>query len=136
MTPEPAEEAVRWLTQARAELAVARDLAGHGHFHAVCFHAQQAAELALKAFLYGKGEQVVIGHSVQALCDWAGRFDAAFVELAKTAAKLDSYYIGARYPNGLPAPAIPARIFKRADADEAVALTERTLAEVAIKLGL
>lgn len=136
MTPGLPEEGVRWLTQARAEHAAARDLIGHGHFHAACFHAQQATELALKAFLYCRGEEVVIGHSVKSLCDWAARFDAEFAELGKTIVKLDSYYIGARYPNGLPAPAVPAEVFRRSDADEAVALAERTLSAVAAKLDL
>jgi len=136
MTPAPAEEAARWLAQARAELRAAGDLLGLGHHYLVCFLSQQVAEKALKAFLYGKGETLVMGHAVGGLCEWAGRHDAGFAAFKEQVQVLDSYYIPTRYPNGLPPGAIPAETYDRETAQRALVLAERTVQEVTRKLGL
>lgn len=126
---DPGAEAARWLEQAESDLAFARLGAERG-FHAQgCFMAQQAAEKALKAVLYGRGERVVIGHSVARLLERA--LAAAGLDIDDTAADdaavLDQYYVPTRYPNGLPEGA-PASVFRRSQADDAVARAERLLA--------
>jgi len=45
-------EGLRWLDQAFADLKTARDCLKDGNFYATAFFAQQAAEKALKGFLY------------------------------------------------------------------------------------
>lgn len=75
------------------------------------------AEKALKAYLYAQGEEVVIGHSVEALARWAAEYDADFEALREQVSLLDGYYIPTRYPNGLP-DNIPARVYTRHAADE------------------
>ncbi len=95
--------------------------------------AQQIAEKALKAFLYAQGEDLVIGHSVEALCRWAATFDADFEQLRQEAAPLDGYYIPTRYPSGLP-DSIPARVYTRSAAEAALRLADQTLRVVQEKL--
>lgn len=47
--------ASKWLRQAEADLLAAKDSLDHGHHEWACFQCHQAAEKALKAFLYEKG---------------------------------------------------------------------------------
>ena len=51
MRKTPLEEGLRWLEQAEEDLKWAGRLAQQGGYHLACFHAQQVAEMALKAFL-------------------------------------------------------------------------------------
>ncbi len=60
-------EGERWLAQARWDLKAARDSAAAGNFEWSCFQAQQAAEKALKSFLYGAGADPGALHSVRRL---------------------------------------------------------------------
>ena len=119
MKPDSRHEAERWLGQAERDLDDARFLASGSRFNSCCFLAQQAAEKALKAFLYLQRVEFVWGHSVVELCDDASHFDSAFTALKKHAASLDKYYIPTRYPNGLPG-GLPADAFQKDDAEMAV----------------
>ncbi|MEM4311894.1 MAG: HEPN domain-containing protein [Nitrososphaerales archaeon] len=78
MRREPIEEGKRWLEQAMEDLKWAKDLAERGGYHIACFLAQQIGEKALKAFLYSQGEEIVIGHSVERLCNFSSKFDKEF----------------------------------------------------------
>lgn len=79
-----------------------------------CFIAQQAAEKALKACLYARGERRVIGYSVYVLVDRLSRVENEFQAIADEARRLDRFYIPTRYPNGLPGGS-PFQIFTAAD---------------------
>mgnify|MGYP005844407495 FL=1 len=79
---------------------------------------------ALKAFLYAQGEEIVIGHSIERLCNFASKFEAEFAEKVKRWAILDGYYVPTRYPNSLP-DSIPARVYTEDAAKEAVSLAEQ-----------
>jgi len=127
-------EAERWLEQARRDLDDARYAAAGARWNLACFVAQQAAEKALKAFLYAQGAEAVWGHSVAELCHDAGEHDAAFSQLGTEAAALDQYYIPTRYPNGLPG-GIPADAYTRVDAERALALCAATIELVTATLG-
>ncbi|MGQ9631116.1 MAG: HEPN domain-containing protein [bacterium] len=61
----------RWLEQAEVDLKWAGDLAERGGYHIACFLAQQVAEKAIKGFLYYQGLEIVVGHSIERLCDQA-----------------------------------------------------------------
>jgi HEPN domain-containing protein len=67
-----------------------------------CFVAEQAAEKALKAVHYARGERTVYGHSVRQLLQALAPGSAVAPELIEAAQVLDQYYIPTRYPNGLP----------------------------------
>ncbi|HXE71051.1 MAG TPA: HEPN domain-containing protein [Candidatus Nitrosotenuis sp.] len=101
MLDQNLKEARRWLTQSRRDLAAARASAAQGFYEWACFQSQQAAEKALKAFLYRQGERPVLGHSILRLLERCSALDPSFREIAQVR-HLDEVYIPSRYPNGLP----------------------------------
>jgi len=129
MRDDPCREGMRWLEQAQADLKWAQHLCAQGAYYLVCFLAQQAAEKALKAFLYAQGEEVVIGHSVRTLCERAAGYDTGYAQYVTEWGILDSYYIPTRYPNSLPDD-IPARVYNRPAAETALRLAEAVVSEV------
>jgi HEPN domain-containing protein len=122
------EESVRWLTQAKDEFQDADELRKRGRYYLALFHFQQAAEKALKAYLYlrVKSVEVLFTHSIGDLLEMAEELDPVFDKVAR-AKKLDQYYIATRYPNGLPG-GIPSRFFDDPkEAGEAMLLAKRVI---------
>ncbi|HEX31029.1 TPA: HEPN domain-containing protein [Candidatus Poribacteria bacterium] len=68
-------EGVRWLEQGMRDLEDARILAEAGSYASACFHCQQAAEKALKGFLYSKGLRAILTHSVTRLMEECSKFE-------------------------------------------------------------
>lgn len=134
MRKEPLEEGHRWLRQAAEDLRWTRHLVEQGAYYLACFLAQQVAEKALKAFLYAQGEEIVLGHSVERLCAEAASFEPAFREWVRAWSLLDGYYVPARYPNALP-DGIPADVYTRQAAEEAVRLAGEVVERIASLLG-
>ncbi len=131
---QPEEDARRWLAQARDDLDFARwVLPGDRFFDKGCFIAQQAAEKALKALLYGDGARTVLGHSVLDLLRRALSAHPALASLEQDARLLDRFYIPTRYPNGLPGGS-PFESFTRDDLDAAVKMAARILDAVSATL--
>lgn len=130
----PREEARRWLDQARYDLDTARYNAEGERYAPACFWAQQAAEKAAKAYLYGRGDRLVLGHSVAELLARARESDEDFSSLEEEGAFLDRFYIPTRYPNGLPG-GIPASAFRKKDAIEAIETAGKIVEFSAGKLG-
>lgn len=129
MRKDALEEGERWLAQAAADLHWTAHLAREGAWHLACFLAQQVVEKALKAFLYARGEEIVLGHSVVRLCAAAAQYHPGFADRARRWSLLDGYYVPTRYPNGLP-DGIPADVYTQDAAQEAVALAEEAVAWV------
>jgi HEPN domain-containing protein len=127
---DPLAEAERWFRQAEFDLRVGRYAVTGEFYFAACFHAQQAAEKALKACRYAQGEQVVMGHSVYRLAQECRSEDPRFVAIARDCGRLDMFYIPTRYPNGLP-DSIPAEVYTVAEARLALDLAQRVLELVA-----
>lgn len=123
------KEAKRWFNQALEDLQSAKILLDNKRYYLVCFLCQQIVEKALKSVLYFNKEDLVIGHSVKKLADWAGEFDEDFKKLGEKISILDTYYITTRYPNGLP-DGIPAEVFNKNIAQSAFELTEETIQAV------
>ena len=119
MRRTPLDEGRRWLEQAEIDLGWAEHLSEQGAYHLACFLAQQVAEKALKAFLYSRGAEVVLGHSVERLCAEAASAEPSFAEGCGRWSSLDAFYVPTRYPNALHE-SIPARVFTRSAAEEAV----------------
>ncbi len=129
------QESLRWLTQARDEFTDADDLRLRGRYYLALFHFQQAAEKALKAFLYLKVEsfEVFYTRSVDELLKMAIDIDSDFRQVVQ-AKKLDKYYIPTRYPNGLPG-GVPSRYFDDPEeAKEAMELAKRAIELVEAKV--
>lgn len=118
------EESQRWLVQAQDELADADELRRRGRFYLALFHFQQAAEKALKAYLYltmRSREEVFTTHSLEDLLQKVRVLDRDFRQV-KGAKKLDEYAIRSRYPDSLPGK-IPSRYFDDPEeAEEAMRL--------------
>ena len=99
------QEADRWLRTAEDDLDTSIVLKNNGKFAHSCFHAQQAAEKAVKAIWYFVDADPW-GHSVKKLIDdLEGVNVSAYNILSKVsrlATILDRFYIPTRYPNGLP----------------------------------
>jgi len=131
------EESLRWLTQAQDEFADADELRRRGRFYLALFHFQQAAEKALKAYLYltvKSKEEVFTTHSLEDILQKAWAADRDFKEVKK-AKKLDEYAIRSRYPDSLPG-RIPSRYFDDPqEAEEAMHLAREVVELVARKIG-
>jgi hypothetical protein len=72
-------------------------------------------------------------HRSRRPCRAAAAFDPAFEEHARSWSVLDGYYVPTRYPNGLP-DGIPADVYTRQPAQDAVALAEEAVGFVAARL--
>jgi HEPN domain-containing protein len=133
MKPDARDEGRRWLAQAEHDLAFAELAARERYFNQACFHSQQAAEKALKAFLYARGAEHVFGHSVGELAEECARLEGQLAGLRPRISPLDQFYLTARYPNSLPG-GIPAEAFNRDDAARALGMAREVLAAVKSRL--
>jgi HEPN domain-containing protein len=77
---------------ADAEAAMASSVA-----YSICFHAQQAAEKFLKAFLAEKGQEVPRTHNILDLIDRCAAIEPAFNELRPLADDLSLFGVEIRY---------------------------------------
>jgi HEPN domain-containing protein len=128
-------ESRRWFEQAQYDLKTARWNAEGKLYAPACFWAQQTAEKAAKAYLYGKGERVVLGHSVAELLERCKSYDKDFESVTLTGAFLDRFYIPTRYPNSLPG-GLPAHAYREKDCSEAIKLAEEILHFISKKLAI
>jgi HEPN domain-containing protein len=129
------EESLRWLTQAKDEFQDSDDLRKRNRFYLALFHFQQAAEKALKAYLYLKVKSIEVfyTHSINDLLEMTMDIDPDFKEVAQ-AKKLDKYYVPTRYPNGLPG-GVPSRYFDDPkEAEEAMELAKSLIGLVEKKV--
>ena len=130
------EDAHRWLRQGEADLRMARVSLEAAGYEWACFQAQQAAEKALKAFMYQQG-YAEFTHSLTELVRSCGKWDDSFQvpELAEAAHFLDQFYIPTRYPNGLAGGIAPTEFYQRADAEKCVSMSELILRAVRKSFG-
>ena len=130
----PLETAQRWLAEANHNLSVTRILYENGLWSKVCFEAEQTAQLALKAFLYGVGRRAIQIHSIGQLVLECGKEDKDFLDLLNHGKTLDMYYLSTRYPDALPPPAIPFESFTEDEACQAVAYATEIVNLAAAKI--
>jgi HEPN domain-containing protein len=120
-------EAARWFEDALEDLRVAEDLEA-GHPSASCFHAQQAAEKAVKAALYLNGVEVR-GHSILMLVEKLEEVTSYKLdEIYDDARLLDRHYAPPRYPNLHPGISLPShRLYSRGDAERCIGSARRIM---------
>lgn len=82
----------------------------------IAFHAQQAAEKSLKAYLTLVGVDFPYTHDIQRLLDFC-RDSTDWMEVLKHAPELNRYAVAARYPDSRP-------VVTKAKALEAIKLAE------------
>ena len=89
-----------WLEKARRDLVIAKkELDSERPFtDIVCFHAQQAAEKYLKAYLLWEGIEFPKTHTLEDLVLLAGQRDPTFLALKDSVAILTPYAVETRYP--------------------------------------
>ena len=99
-----AEFTVQWVEKAEADFNTADYLcaAGSSHAHAVAFHAQQAAEKYLKAYLVWRQIEFTKTHDLAALLRLASTVDAQLPVVLKEAESLTPYGVEYRYPGDYP----------------------------------
>jgi len=95
---EPRDLTRSWIQKAESDLAAA-SLAIHAGqaLDAACFHAQQAAEKYLKAYLIRKDVDFPFVHNIEKLVELCSGCDPAFQELLSLAAELTPYAVELRY---------------------------------------
>ena len=124
--PDYLSEGARWLSQAERDLEDARFLRNNGRFNLACFQGQQAAEKAVKAYLYHRRVEDVWGHSLLDLCEDAKLFDMMFDTVKSEARQLDKYHYITRYPEFLPSGTC-YDAFDEVDADRSIDLSNLVL---------
>lgn len=94
----------KWLQKANNDLISAKHLFEDLHPKQIdisCFHAQQAAEKALKGFLYYKGLEPPKSHNLLLLCQKCSEIDISFSAIMDACIMLTPYGVITRYPNDL-----------------------------------
>ncbi len=87
-----------WLLKADGDLSVASlCLDSHRAFDSACFHAQQAAEKFLKAYLICYGIRFPFVHDLDQLIDLCATRDPTFQELLPIGDMLTPYAVELRY---------------------------------------
>ncbi len=117
------QTAQQWLSFAESDLKIAKKELNDSEpfFHAVCFHAQQCAEKALKAFLILHDKPLQKTHDLEALVRDCVEIEPAFQTLLQeNLSQLNPYATQVRYPNGLLAPS-------KEEAEEAVQKAQQVL---------
>ena len=112
--PDHVAEGARWFRQAQQDLVDAEFNLQGARFNLACFLGQQAAEKALRGYLYHRGAEDVWGHSLIDLCEDAKIFDMFFDTVKSEARQLDKYYEITRYPGFLPS-GISSEAFDRVE---------------------
>lgn len=91
----------RWFIKAGHDHQAAKLLLGKGPdlTDNICFHAQQAAEKYLKAFLVYSGLHVDKIHYLPRLIELCGKADPEFHSLMEDAREITDYAASGRYPD-------------------------------------
>lgn len=121
-------EAQRWMKQAEKDLQSARNSLVSGDFEWACFQAQQGAEKALKAVLYGRGVRRILTHSVFELIRQID--DQSLLSFRRGAKYLDSVYITTRYPDSIAGGLAPCEYFEEEDAEECIRTADQIIRAV------
>ncbi|MCS7113536.1 MAG: HEPN domain-containing protein [Candidatus Bathyarchaeota archaeon] len=114
-----------WLREAEEDLESARILLDGGQYHHVCFHAQQAAEKAVKAILRGL-HKARTSRSILDLLREVSKDISISEDLLDYAKILDQYYIPPRYPNAF-SEGTPSEYYTRRQAEEALRYAEEVV---------
>ena len=89
-----------WLLKAKSDIANAEMcLASNQALDTACFHAQQAAERSLKAYLIANDLDFPFIHNLEKLLELCAQNDETFLTLKLLCQELTPYAVGLRYDN-------------------------------------
>lgn len=89
-----------WLLKAKSDIVNAEMcLASNQALDTACFHAQQAAERSLKAYLIANDIDFPFIHNLEKLLELCAQNDGAFLTLKLLCQDLTPYAVGLRYDN-------------------------------------
>lgn len=89
-----------WLLKAKSDIANAEMcLAANQALDTACFHAQQAAERSLKAYLIANDIDFPFIHNLEKLLELCAQSDKSFLTLKLLCQELTPYAVGLRYDN-------------------------------------
>lgn len=92
-----------WIARADEDIYTAELLLKEkGAPNQICFHAQQAAEKYLKAFLAFYEKHIRKIHDLDSLSAECYEIDHSFSEIRADGTYLTGFYLGARYPGDMP----------------------------------
>ncbi len=91
-------EVAEWIESSLSELERAIRCLKLGDYPYACFHAHQAAEHALKAFLLSYGN-FLKSHDLQKLIERAKKYNLVIKVSRKDIERLTIHYYASRYPN-------------------------------------
>ncbi len=99
MRPDQRPDVLAWLHKAESDLQMADFAMTADLPDQACFHAQQAAEKALKSLLVADGRFVPRTHNLPLLLDTLHGTEWDTPEFVHRAAEVTLYAVGARYPD-------------------------------------
>ena len=108
-------ESDSWMRFAREDIRMADMDMAEGLYNQVCFHSQQCAEKALKAWLAQMGASIPRTHRMADLINLVPK--NLLDELADRLLLMDQFYIPTRYPDALPG-SLPESLPDQNDAKE------------------
>mgnify|MGYP000858741346 FL=1 len=89
-----------WLNFANKDINSAKYLLGMHPvpLEIICYHCEQAAEKALKAYLINRDIEPSRTHDLRLLCKMCADFDESFNEISKQCINLTAFGVQPRYP--------------------------------------
>jgi len=96
------EDAREWISRARSDLALARAKGEGIYLEDLCFHAQQAAEKAIKALLIRHRIEFPYVHDLAALLILLEKATGELPDSIRRAARLTRFAVQTRYPGTSP----------------------------------
>ena len=120
----------QWLEKADGDLKVAKSLfSAKAKFNdIICFHAQQAVEKYLKAYLTAKQTEFTKTHKIEDLLDLVTVTNPGLATQLNSTSSLSVYAVEFRYPGDYPKP-------NRKEARRAIELAEETRKIIALEVG-
>ena len=116
----PPDDPREWMNRARSNLAMAKSEVEGVYLEDLCFHAQQAAEKAIKALLIKMGVEFPYIHDIAQLLTLLEKAGHEIPSSVKKAEGLTRFAIFTRYP-GLAPPV------KREEYQQAIVLAEKVV---------
>jgi HEPN domain-containing protein len=98
----PPESPREWLNRARSDLALAGSPGRDIYLEDLCFHAQQAAEKAVKALVLMYGVEFSYVHDIAQLMTLLEEAGQQVPDSIKEAERLTRFAVATRYPGLLP----------------------------------